>query len=250
MKHLLRPLSIACGALATTALGACYYGDVNGADYAYSDQDCSVRYGNDYYDQAPLAYDDGYDCYDMADYNSGFAQIGFGGGWYDNYFYPGYGRFLFDRYDNRYPLRGQYLTYWGGRRAWWRHHRQDGAGGRPDGHHWQGGNRPGGSRGEGQHGGRHNGQQGDRPDGNGHAGVPSRGHQGRDHPGAGNPNPGRPHNGPGVSQPGRGPGAVRPAPPSVARPAPPPPPAARSARPAPTPSARQNRREYERVRPD
>ena len=69
-------------------------------------------------------------------------NIGFGGGWYDEYYYPGYGMWMFDNYRNRYPLRGQYLNYWGGRRAWWKHHggRNDWKPGRPGG--WHRGDRP------------------------------------------------------------------------------------------------------------
>ena len=117
-KAFRRSLAMTLGALATTALGGCYYGDVYGSSYA-SGGDCASRYGADYYDYDGYAYDDGYgyDCYDASDYGGGFAQIGFGGGWYDNYYYPGYGLWLFDSYRNRYPLRGQYLNYWGGRRA-------------------------------------------------------------------------------------------------------------------------------------
>ena len=113
-KSLKRPFSIALGAFATTMLGGCFYGDVYGSSYA-SGGDCSSRYGDAYYDYDGYAYDDGYgyDCYDGADYGSGFAQIGFGGGWYDDYYYPGYGLWMFDNYRNRYPLRGQYLNYWG-----------------------------------------------------------------------------------------------------------------------------------------
>ena len=156
-----RPLSIALGALATTALGGCYYGDVNGASYASAGGRC----GDSYYDYDPYAYDDGYgyDCYDASDYGGGFVQIGFGGGWYDDYYYPGYGTWMYDNYRNRYPLRGQYLNYWGGRRAWWKHH----------GH---GSNRPGNGRPDYNRPGRpgHGGQPGVRPD------RPDR-------PGAGNP---------------------------------------------------------------
>ncbi|HWT42440.1 MAG TPA: hypothetical protein VN152_07315, partial [Sphingopyxis sp.] len=143
-KRFRRPLSIALGALATTMLGGCYYGDVYGASYA-SGGDCAARYGDAYYDYDGYAYDDGYgyDCYDAADYGSGFAQIGFGGGWYDSYYYPGYGMWMFDNYRNRYPLRDRYLNYWGGRRAWWKHHggRNDWKPGRPGG--WNRGDRDG-----------------------------------------------------------------------------------------------------------
>ena len=122
-----RPLSIAFGAFATTMLSGCYYGDVHGASYA-SRGDCAARYGDAYYDYDGYAYDDGYgyDCYDASDYGSGFVQIGFGGGWYDDYYYPGHGLWMFDRYRNRYPLRDHYLNYWGGRRAWWKYHGKHG----------------------------------------------------------------------------------------------------------------------------
>jgi hypothetical protein len=56
---------------------------------------------------------------------------------------------MFDRYRNRYPLRDQYLNYWGGRRAWWRHHggRGDGQPGRPGGwNRGDGDGRPGDER--------------------------------------------------------------------------------------------------------
>lgn len=131
-----RPLSLALGALVTATLGGCYYGDVQGASYASAGSSCS----GSYYDDDPYAYDDGYgyDCYDPSDYGGGFVQIGFGGGWYDDYYYPGYGTWMFDNYRNRYPLHGRYLNYWGGRRAWWKHHRDRGDG------HW---NRPGHSNG-------------------------------------------------------------------------------------------------------
>jgi hypothetical protein len=132
-----RPLTIAFGALAAMALSGCYDGGVYGAGYA-SRGDCAARYGNAYYDYDGYAYDDGYgyDCYDASDYGGGFVQIGFGGGWYDDYYYPGHGLWMFDSYRNRYPLNGQYLNYWGGRRAWWKHHgkRGDGKPGRPGWH--------------------------------------------------------------------------------------------------------------------
>ncbi|MEI4508586.1 hypothetical protein WBQ88_14650 [Sphingopyxis sp. CCNWLW253] len=250
-KSLKRPLSIALGAFATTMLGGCYYGDVYGASYA-SGGDCSSRYGDAYYDYDGYAYDDGYgyDCYDRADYGSGFAQIGFGGGWYDDYYYPGYGMWMFDNYRNRYPLRDRYLNYWGGRRAWWKHHggRNDWKPGRPGGWHRgdrdgrPGDGRPGRAGGWNRGDRDHDGPRGTRPgrgDGNpatppaaGNSGYPDRapGRPGR--PG-GWSRPDRDHDGPRGTRPGRGPGAGaipgnpgrpdRPAP--IARPAPGPAPA-------------------------
>lgn len=261
IKSLRRPLAIALGALATTALGGCYYGDV-GTSYASAGSLCA----DSYYDYDPYAYDDGYgyDCYDGSDYGGGFVNIGFGGGWYDDYYYPGYGTWMYDSYRHRYPLRGQYLNYWGGRRAWWRHH-----GNRPGNGHWNRPGRPGHGDGRPGRPGRPGGwNPGDR-DNDGHHGTrPGR-------PGAGNPggpptttnpvrperpgavrprppgavgaNPGRPGRpairpgrpgGEGVRplpRPGRGPEAARPprpAAPAAATPSPRPAPAARPARPS------------------
>ncbi|WP_439568494.1 hypothetical protein [Sphingopyxis sp.] len=195
-----RPLSIALGAIATTTLGGCYYGDVYGTSYA-SGGDCAARYGSAYYDYDGYAYDDGYgyDCYDASDYGGGFVNIGFGGGWYDDYYYPGYGLWMFDNYRNRYPLRDRYLNYWGGRRAWWKHHggRGDGQPGRPGGWDRDRDGRPGDGRpgrpGGWNRGDRDNdGPRGTRPgrgDGN-PATPPAAGSPGR--PDGGDGRPGRP----------------------------------------------------------
>jgi hypothetical protein len=77
----------------------------------------------------------GYDAYYNCDYGQAFSNIGFGGGWYDNYFYPGHGIFLFDTFGRRYPMREQYRRYWGERRhSWYREHRgRDWGGSRYDG---------------------------------------------------------------------------------------------------------------------
>lgn len=235
-KNLKRPLSIALGALATTMLGGCYYGDVQGVGYA-SGGDCAARYGNSYYDYDGYAYDDGYgyDCYDASDYGGGFAQIGFGGGWYDDYYYPGYGTWMFDNYRNRYPLSGGYLDYWGGRRAWWKHHggRGNGQPGRPggwnrgDGDGRPGDGRPGRPGGWNRGDGNNDGPRGTRPGrgpASGNPGTPPvTGNPGRPDWGAGRPRPGvqgegnvgrprpnRPMPGGGISSPGATDGAGRP----------------------------------------
>lgn len=204
-KSFRRPLSIALGALATTTLGGCYYGDVYGSSYA-SGGDCSSRYGDAYYDSDGYAYDDGYgyDCYDASDYGGGFAQIGFGGGWYNDYYYPGYGLWMFDNSRNRYPLRDQYLNYWGGRRAWWKHHggRGDGQPGRPGGwNRGDGDGRPGDGR-PGRPGGWNRGDRdNDGPRGTRPGGRPGDGVNGTP-PGANNPGrPGRPDWGAGRPRP-------------------------------------------------
>lgn len=91
--------------------------------------DLGLGFASDgYYDE----YDDGYGCdpyggynaYYDCDFGQGFGNIGFGGGWYDNYYYPGYGIFLFDNGGRRYPMREQYRRYWGEmRHNWYRGHR-------------------------------------------------------------------------------------------------------------------------------
>lgn len=53
-----------------------------------------------------------YDC----DYGHGFSDIGYAGGWFGNFYYPGYGIFLFDSLGRRYPMREEYRRYWGQRR--------------------------------------------------------------------------------------------------------------------------------------
>ena len=88
--------------------------------------DVGLGFASDgYYDDAygcdPYA---DYDAYYNCDYGQAFSNIGFGGGWYDNYYYPGHGIFLFDTFGRRYPMREQYRRYWGERRHnWYREHR-------------------------------------------------------------------------------------------------------------------------------
>ncbi len=203
VKKLRRPLSLALGALATTTLGGCYYGDVYGSNYASAGSTCETRYGASYYDEYdPYAYDDGYgyDCYDGADYGSGFVQIGFGGGWYDDYYYPGYGTWMFDNYRNRYPLNGHYLNYWGGRRAWWKH-RKD----RPEGG-WNGSGRPGRGDHDGRPGRPGGWTRGDRDNDGPRGGRPGRDWNNGQPPAAGNPGspvvtPARPPRDPAAARP-------------------------------------------------
>tara|TARA_R110000850_G_scaffold79512_4_gene171433 strand:+ start:1126 stop:1851 length:726 start_codon:yes stop_codon:yes gene_type:complete len=96
--------SLAAGAL--LSLGGCMYG---GAGY-YGDG----YVNNSRYDCDPYApFDDYYAC----DYGYGFANIGFGGGWYDQYYYPGYGVYVFDRGGRRHAMRDRDRRYWAGQRA-------------------------------------------------------------------------------------------------------------------------------------
>ena len=106
---------------ASAGLSGCVY-DVGlgyASDSYYNDGYASNGYYNDGYGCDPYGrYDAYYDC----DYRQGFGNIGFGGGWYDNYYYPGYGFFLFDQVGRRYPMRDHHRRYWGERRQY--HYRE------------------------------------------------------------------------------------------------------------------------------
>ena len=106
---------------ASAGMSGCVY-DV-GVGYAsdsyYNDGYASSGYYNDGYGCDPYGrYDAYYDC----DFRQGFGNIGFSGGWYDNYYYPGYGFILFDRVGRRYPMRDHHRRYWGERRHY--HYRE------------------------------------------------------------------------------------------------------------------------------
>ncbi len=95
---------VAAGTLLT--LGGCMVG---GSGY-YGDGYVNNRsYGCDPY--AP--FDDYYAC----DYGYGFANIGYGGGWYDQYYYPGYGIYIFDRGGKRHAMRDNHRRHWARQRA-------------------------------------------------------------------------------------------------------------------------------------
>jgi hypothetical protein len=100
-------LRFAALAAAGTALSGCVY-DV-GLGYA------SDGYYDDYYCDPYGGYDSYYDC----DYRSGFYNIGYGGGWYDSFWYPGHGYYLFDNYGRRHPMRDHHRRYWGEKRHHW-----------------------------------------------------------------------------------------------------------------------------------
>ena len=101
-------LRIAALGAAGVTLSGCTY-DL-GLGYA------SDGYGTGYYDCDPYGgFDNYYDC----DNGYGFSNIGYGGGWYDNYWYPGHGFFLFDSYGRRFAMRDNHRRYWGERRHGW-----------------------------------------------------------------------------------------------------------------------------------
>lgn len=99
--------------VASLGLSGCVY-DV-GLGYA------SDGYYDDAYECDPYG---GYDSYYQCDYGHGFYNIGYGGGWYDSYWYPGYGFYLFDNVGRRYPMRDHHRRYWGEKRHnWYRENR-------------------------------------------------------------------------------------------------------------------------------
>jgi hypothetical protein len=92
-------------------MGLGYYDD----GYAYNQYDCDPY--------AP------FDSYYACDSGYGFYNIGFGGGWYDSYWYPGHGYYVFDNRGSRYHMRDHHRRYWAGRRhEWYREHRGRGRG--------------------------------------------------------------------------------------------------------------------------
>jgi hypothetical protein len=104
---------------ATVGLSGCYY-DM-GLGYA------SDGYGYNSFDCDPYAP---FDSYYACDSGYGFYNIGFGGGWYDSFWYPGYGYYVFDNYGRRHNMGDHHRRYWGDRRQrWYRDNR-----GRHDGH--------------------------------------------------------------------------------------------------------------------
>lgn len=87
-------------ALGLSACGHGYAGGSYGGSYA--SYDCNP------YDQ--------YDSYYSCDSGYGFYNIGYGGGWWNNYYYPGYGLYIFDRGGSRYLMQHSHRRYWGHRR--------------------------------------------------------------------------------------------------------------------------------------
>ena len=114
-------LRFAALAAAGTALSGCVY-------------DVGLGYASDgYYDDYGCDPYGGYDSYYDCDYRSGFYNIGFGGGWYDSFWYPGHGYYLFDNYGRRYQMRDHHRRYWGEKRHHW--YRDNRGRHRDGGHH-------------------------------------------------------------------------------------------------------------------
>ncbi len=168
---------VLAGALAL--LSGCY-------DYGYGGVSAGYGVGG--------VYDDGF--YGNNLYGPGYGAGG-GYGWYDNFYYPGTGVYVFDRGGGRHRWNDRQRSYWSARRG-------DGrgwAGGRPgvrgDGIPWRGGWRGNGVRGDGIRG---DGVRGDGVRGDGRPGWRGRGDGAPGAPGTG----ARPDRGPGQGWRGRG----------------------------------------------
>jgi len=100
-------------------------------DYGYG----GVGYASDYYD----GYGGGYG------YGPSLAYGGYGGygGWYNDFYYPGSGIYVFDRSGRRSRWNDGQRRYWEGRREQWRGQGGRWQGQRADG---RGPGRPGGDR--------------------------------------------------------------------------------------------------------
>jgi hypothetical protein len=87
---------LAAGSL---ALGGCAYGDLGlGVGYGGGYGDYGYGYGSPYY---------GYG------YGSPYYGAGYGSyGWYDNYYYPGTGYYVYDSYRRPHVWNDRQRTYW------------------------------------------------------------------------------------------------------------------------------------------
>lgn len=102
MKIKLKNIIIA--PLALMSLSACAYSDGYGQS--------NLGYADDQYCDPYNEYDAYYGC----DLEYGFANFGYGGGWHQDFYYPGFGFFIFDNSGRRYRMNDYYLGYWGRQR--------------------------------------------------------------------------------------------------------------------------------------
>jgi hypothetical protein len=103
----LRAVALALGVSVT--LGACAYDDYG---YGYG----GIGYGAGYYD----------DYYDGYGYGGGYGY-GYPSyyGWFDGFYYPGIGIYVYDRSGHRHRWSDRHRRYWEGRRGSnWSHHRE------------------------------------------------------------------------------------------------------------------------------
>ena len=143
---------------------------LGGCTDGYGYGGASVGYASDPYYGGGSYYGAGYG--DGLGYGGlGYGGLGYGGlgsyyGWYGDYYYPGSGGFVYDRYRRPHRWNGSQQRYWQGRQ---RYRGND----RPNGGNWGGFNRPG------RDGVRGNGIPGDGIRGDGRPGYGGRSYGGR-----------------------------------------------------------------------
>ena len=98
----LRPRTALLALAAGLSLGACSTYDGYGHGYG----GVSIGYGSGYYDSY---YDPYWDHYASNPY----------WGWYDGYYYPGTGIYIYDAYRRPYRWNDRYARYWTDRRHYW-----------------------------------------------------------------------------------------------------------------------------------
>ncbi len=124
-------LRIAAAAGLGLGLTGCVYDGGLGLGYASDNYGYNNSGGYDCDPYSP------FDSYYYCDFRYGFGNIGYGGGWYNNYYYPGQGFFVFDSYGRRFNMQRDYQRYWGQRRYEWYRGRNNG-GGYPRGNGYNG----------------------------------------------------------------------------------------------------------------
>ena len=104
---------------AALSLGGCMYGGlgVGISDGNYGDGYVNGGYSSRYAGSYGCNPYDPFDNYYACDYGYGFTNIGFGGGWYDSFYYPGYGHYLFDRRGYRHAMKHHHRRHWARKRA-------------------------------------------------------------------------------------------------------------------------------------
>ncbi|WAC24183.1 hypothetical protein [Blastomonas sp. SL216] len=116
---------VAALALGAASLSACAYGYGDYGGYGgYGG--VSVGVGSGGYAGGFDPYCDGFSAWDSwygCDAGYGFGQIGYGGGYWNNFYYPGYGLWLYDRPGGRrFAMDDRQRRYWGQRR--WEYQQQ------------------------------------------------------------------------------------------------------------------------------
>ena len=100
---LFRPRNIMASFAVAVTLGGCAYpGNAGYDNYAYYDEYCDPNVAEDIY----------YECDNL----NGYGDIGFNGGYYDGFFYPGHGLLLYDNFGRQFSLNEVQLFYWSQRR--------------------------------------------------------------------------------------------------------------------------------------